>query len=228
MTARDLPEDGDFSVFADVRDWVFDLDDTLYPRSCGIFEAVAVRIRAYAARVLGVSADEAFAVQKAYAARYGTTLRGLMVEHGVDPEDFLADVHAIDRTALQPDPRLAAALARLPGRKVILTSGTHDHVAATLERIGIAGHFSGVFDIVDADYLPKPAAATYERCFRRFAVTPACAAMFEDIPRNLIVPRALGMRTVLVGDHFADDVAADFVTDDLAGFLGHAADAAHR
>ena len=228
MTARDLPEDGDFSVFADVRDWVFDLDDTLYPRSCGIFEAVAVRIRAYAARVLGVSADEAFAVQKAYAARYGTTLRGLMVEHGVDPEHFLADVHAIDRTALQPDPRLAAALARLPGRKVILTSGTYDHVAATLDRIGIAGQFDGVFDIVDADYLPKPAAVTYERCFRRFAVTPSRAAMFEDIPRNLVVPRALGMRTVLVGDQFADDVAADVVTGDLAGFLGHAADAAHR
>jgi len=221
-------EDGDLSVFADVRDWVFDLDDTLYPRGSGIFEAVAVRIRAYAARVLGIPAADAFAVQKAYAARYGTTLRGLMEEHGVDPEDFLADVHAIDRASLLPDPRLAAALGRLPGRKVILTSGTHEHVAATLDRIGIADHFDGMFDIVDADYLPKPAPETYRRCFQRFGVTPARAAMFEDIPRNLTVPHALGMRTVLVGDRAEGEAMVDFVTDDLAGFLGHVADAIGR
>lgn len=220
--------DGDLSVFADVRDWVFDLDDTLYPKGSGIFEAMAVRIRAYAARVLGITDAEAVTVQKAYAARYGTTLRGLMEERGVDPSDFLADVHAIDRTALRPDPALSAALGRLPGRKFVLTAGTHDHVGETLDRIGIADQFDGVFDIVDAGYVPKPAAATYRRFIESFAVTPARAAMFEDIPRNLAVPRALGMRTVLVGDRQGGETVADFVIDDLASFLGKVADAIGR
>lgn len=218
----------DLSAFAGVRDWVFDLDDTLYPRSSGLFEAVAVRIRAHAARVLGVSAEEAFAVQRTYAARYGTTLRGLMVEHSIDPDAFLEDVHDIDRSALAADPALAEALGRLPGRKFVFTSGTHAHVAATLDRLGVTGRFDGVFDIVDAAYQPKPAAETYAAFLARFGIDPVGAAMFEDIPRNLVVPRRLGMRTVLVADHGVATDAVDFVTDDLAGFLGHVAGALGR
>ncbi len=221
----------DLSVFAGVRDWVFDLDDTLYPPDSGLFASVASRIRAYAARVTGVSAEEAVALQRDYAARYGTTLRGLMEEHGVDPEDFLADVHAVDRSALTPLPALAEALARLPGRKFILTSGTHAHVGETLSRLGIADRFDGVFDIVDAGYLPKPAEATYAAFLARFAIVPAAAAMFEDAPRNLAVPRALGMRTVLVTGRDApppDAAAADFVTADLPAFLAGISDALLR
>jgi len=221
----------DLSVFVGVRDWVFDLDDTLYPPDSGLFAAVASRIRAYAARVTGVSAEEAVALQRDYAARYGTTLRGLMEEHGVDPEDFLADVHAVDRSALTPLPALAEALARLPGRKFILTSGTHAHVGETLLRLGIADRFDGVFDIVDAGYLPKPAEATYAAFLARFAIVPAAAAMFEDAPRNLAVPRALGMRTVLVTGRDAPPpaaAAADFVTADLPAFLAGIADALLR
>jgi putative hydrolase of the HAD superfamily len=228
MTTDKLPAGEDLSVFAGIRDWIFDLDDTLYPPETGVFTAVMSRIRAYTARVTGVTAEDALALQRNYAARYGTTLRGLMEEHGVDPEDFLAEVHAVDRSVLTPNPTLAAALSRLPGRKFILTSGTHAHAGETLLRLGLADRFDGTFDIVDADYLPKPAEATYATFLARFSVEPTAAAMFEDAPRNLVVPRALGMRTVLVvGQATArhDEGPADFTTDNLPAFLTHIADA---
>lgn len=228
MLEGELPADDDLSVFAGVRDWIFDLDDTLYPPESGVFTAVMGRVRAYTARATGLTAEGATALQKEYSARYGTTLRGLMEEHGVDPADFLADVHAIDRSALAPDARLAEALLRLPGRKFILTSGTHAHVGETLACLAIADRFDGVFDIADADYLPKPAEATYAAFLGRFSVDPATAAMFEDAPRNLVVPRALGMRTVLVTGRQAPPPAspvADFVTADLPGFLSRVVDA---
>ncbi|PKR89424.1 pyrimidine 5'-nucleotidase [Pleomorphomonas diazotrophica] len=228
MPTGKVPAGDDLSVFAGVRDWIFDLDDTLYPPESGVFTAVMGRIRAYTARATGLTAADAAALQKEYAARYGTTLRGLMEEHGVDPADFLADVHAIDRSALVPDARLAEALLRLPGRKFILTSGTHAHVGETLACLAIADRFDGVFDIADADYLPKPAEATYAAFLDRFAIKPVTAAMFEDAPRNLVVPRALGMRTVLVTGRQAPPPAspdADFITADLSGFLSRIIDA---
>lgn len=228
MPTDNQPAGDDLSVFAGVRDWIFDLDDTLYPPESGVFTAVMSRIRAYMARVTGVTAEDAFALQRDYAVRYGTTLRGLMVEHGVDPEDFLAEVHAVDRSVLTPHPALAAALSRLPGRRFILTSGTHAHVGETLSRLGIEGCFDGVFDIVDADYLPKPAAATYAAFLARFSIEPTAAVMFEDAPRNLVVPRTLGMRTVLVVGRTKprpDEPSADFITADLSAFLAHIADA---
>lgn len=228
MSAGTSSAGGGLSVFAGVRDWIFDLDDTLYPPESGVFTAVMSRIRAYTARVTGVTADDAVALQKQYAARYGTTLRGLMEEHGVDPVEFLADVHAVDRSALTPDTGLAEALSRLPGRKFILTSGTHAHAGETLACLAIADRFDGVFDIADADYLPKPAKATYAAFLDRFSVEPAAAAMFEDSPRNLAVPRALGMRTILVVGRQASppmSPVSDFVTADLPAFLASIADA---
>ena len=228
MPVDTSPAGRDLSVFAGVRDWVFDLDDTLYPPESGVFTAVMDRIRAYTARVTGIPVEKAAALQREYAARYGTTLRGLMEEHGVDPKDFLADVHTVDRSALAPDAELASALSRLPGRKFIMTSGTHAHVGETLACLAIADRFDGVFDIADADYLPKPAEATYAAFVERFSIEPAAAAMFEDAPRNLVVPRALGMRTVLVTGRKAPRPAApaaDFVISDLPGFLSNIADA---
>ena len=228
MPVDTSPAGGDLSVFVGVRDWIFDLDDTLYPPESGVFTAVMARIRAYTARVTGISAEKAAALQREYAARYGTTLRGLMEEHGVDPQDFLADVHTVDRSALAPDAGLAEVLSRLPGRKFIMTSGTHAHVGETLACLAIADRFDGVFDIVDAEYLPKPAEATYAAFIERFSIEPDAAAMFEDAPRNLVVPRALGMRTVLVTGQKAPRPiapAADFVISDLPGFLSNIADA---
>ena len=218
--------------FSSVETWVFDLDNTLYPHHV-LWQRIDDRIRAYVAEFLKVPADEAFRVQKDYYKRYGTTMRGLMTEHGVNPDEYLDYVHQIDHSPLEPNPALGDALEKLPGRKLILTNGTVAHASAVLKRLEIDRHFEDVFDIVAADLEPKPKAITYERFLVRHGVDPTKAAMFEDLSRNLEVPYTLGMTTVLVvpsgqREVFREDWElegrgdphVDHVTDDLAGFLG--------
>jgi putative hydrolase of the HAD superfamily len=222
----------DFSRFAAVDAWVFDLDNTLYPRHVDLFRQVDRRIHEYVARLLALTPEAAQRVQKDYYRRYGTTLRGLMVEHGIAPDDFLEYVHDIDHSAVEPDPRLGAAIAALPGRKFILTNGSRAHAEKVAARLGIAGHFEDIFDIVASALLPKPNRETYDRFLAVTGVAPARAAMFEDLARNLEAPSALGMTTVLivpsvVREVFTEDWETegrdgphiDYVDDDLAGFL---------
>ncbi len=218
--------------FAAVQTWVFDLDNTLYPHHLDLWRQVDVRIRDYIVDFLKVTPDEAFALQKDYYRRYGTTMRGLMEEHGLDPDNFLEVVHAIDHSPLTPDPALGAAIARLPGRKLVLTNGTRAHAQAVMRRLEIEQHFEDVFDIAAAALEPKPRPQVYDRFLARHGVDPEKTAMFEDLARNLEVPHALGMTTVLVvpagrREIFREEWElagrdaphVDHVTDDLAGFL---------
>jgi putative hydrolase of the HAD superfamily len=218
--------------FGHVACWVFDLDNTLYPHHLNLWQQVDDRIRAFIADFLKVPADEAFRVQKDYYRRYGTSMRGLMTEHGMRPDDFLEFVHQIDHSPLEPNPALGAALAELPGRKLILTNGTRKHADAVMAKLAVKELFEDVFDIVAAELEPKPSLKTYERFLQRHAVDPAKAAMFEDLARNLEAPHALGMTTVLVVPPAARQIVregwelegrdapyVDHVTDDLAGFL---------
>jgi putative hydrolase of the HAD superfamily len=184
--------------FAGVDTWVFDLDNTLYPHHLNLWHQVDVRIRDFVAAFLKVAHEDAFRLQKEYYKRYGTTMRGLMAEHGLDPDEFLDYVHQIDHSPLTPNPALGAALARLPGRKLILTNGTRQHADAVTRRLAIHEHFDDVFDIVAAELEPKPLAQTYDRFLARHNVDPHMAAMFEDLARNLVVPHQLGMTTILV------------------------------
>ena len=223
----------DLSRFAGVDAWIFDLDNTLYPRHTNLFAQVDRRIREYVERLLAVDADEAHRVQKDYYRRYGTTLRGLMEEHGIAPDDFLEYVHDIDHSPVEADPALAASVASLPGRKFIFTNGSRVHAEKVAARLGFTDHFEDIFDIVRSELLPKPARATYDRFVAETGIVPSRAAMFEDLSRNLEVPAALGMRTVLVvpsgtREVFQDDWEmegrdaphVDYLTDDLGGFLG--------
>jgi putative hydrolase of the HAD superfamily len=218
--------------FKHVETWVFDLDNTLYPHHLNLWQQVDERIRDYIVGFLHVTRDEAFRMQKDYYRRYGTTLRGLMEEHGLEPDQFLEIVHQIDRSPLKPNPALGAAVAELPGRKFVLTNGTRHHAEDVMRRLEIEQHFDDVFDIKAADLEPKPRPLVYERFVARHGVDPARAAIFEDLARNLEVPHALGMTTVLVvpqGAHVVlredwelagrDSPQVDHVTDDLAGFL---------
>ncbi len=227
------PGGAELTRFAAVNAWVFDLDNTLYPRHVNLFQQVDRRIREYVGRLLAIAPDEAQRVQKDYYRRYGTTLRGLMEEHGIEPDDFLEYVHDIDHSVVRPDPRLADAIERLPGRKFILTNGSRAHAEKVAERLGIPDHFEEIFDIVSSELLPKPNRETYDRFLRMTGVDPKRAAMFEDLARNLAEPKALGMATVLVVPHGTREVLTDdwemegrdaahidFVTDDLAGFIG--------
>ncbi|NJL07150.1 MAG: pyrimidine 5'-nucleotidase [Methylacidiphilales bacterium] len=218
--------------FSAVETWVFDLDNTLYPAHLDLWSQIDQRMKEYIARFLGLSHDEAFRLQKDYYRRFGTSMRGLMIHHGIDPEDFLSYVHDIDHSPLEPDPRLGAALETLPGRKLILTNGSVAHAEAVTKRLGLDHHFEGVFDIIAADFIPKPSPETYARFLDRHGIDPGRAAMFEDLARNLEVPHALGMTTVLVTPDATREIEReaweleghadphiDHVTDDLAGFL---------
>ncbi|MGA2893878.1 MAG: pyrimidine 5'-nucleotidase [Xanthobacteraceae bacterium] len=218
--------------FKHVETWVFDLDNTLYPHHLNLWQQVDERIRDYIVGFLKVTHDEAFRMQKDYYRRYGTTMRGLMEEHGLQPDEFLEIVHQIDHSPLTPNPALGAAIAKLPGRKFILTNGTRHHADAVLRRLEIDRHFEDVFDIKAAEFEPKPGPRVYERFLERHHVDPARSAIFEDLARNLEVPHALGMITVLVvpeGTRVVlredwelagrDAAHVDHVTDDLAGFL---------
>ena len=218
--------------FEQVQTWVVDLDNTLYPHRLNLWQQVDERIRDYIVDFLHVTRDEAFRMQKDYYRRYGTTLRGLMEEHGLEPDRFLEIVHQIDHSALTPNPALGAAIARLPGRKFILTNGTRRHADAVMARLQIEQHFDDVFDIAAAALEPKPRPAVYDRFVARHRIDPEKSAIFEDLARNLEVPHALGMATVLVVPAGAgvvlredwelagrDAPHVDHVTDDLTGFL---------
>jgi putative hydrolase of the HAD superfamily len=219
-------------AFGHVETWVFDLDNTLYPHHVNLWQQVDARIRDYIARFLAITHDEAFRLQKDYYKRYGTSMRGLMTEHGMKPDDFLEFVHQIDHSPLEPNAALGAAIEALPGRKLILTNGTRRHANAVLARLQLDRHFEDVFDIVAAELEPKPSPQTYDRFLTLHAVDAAKAAMFEDLARNLAVPYALGMTTVLVVPEHTREVFredwelagrdaphVDHVTDDLVAFL---------
>jgi putative hydrolase of the HAD superfamily len=227
-SARDAQARG----FDHVDTFVFDLDNTLYPHHLNLWQQVDDRIRNYVAEFLGVTYEDAFRKQKDFYRRYGTTMRGMMIEHGMAPEDFLHYVHQIDHSPLVPDPALGAALERLPGRKLVLTNGTRAHADAVMARLAIAHHFEDVFDIVAGELDPKPFPQTYDRFLARHGVDARKAAMFEDLARNLEVPHRLGMTTVLVVPgrtrevfregwelEGRDAAHVDHVTDDLSGFL---------
>jgi putative hydrolase of the HAD superfamily len=219
-------------AFGHVETWVFDLDNTLYPHHLNLWQQVDERIREYIAGYLKVPHEEAFRLQKDYYKRYGTSMRGLMTEHGMEPDDFLDFVHQIDHSPLTPNAALAAAIEVLPGRKLILTNGTRRHADAVLARLELARHFEDVFDIVAAELEPKPSPQTYDRFLKAHNIDAARSAMFEDLARNLVVPHALGMTTVLVVPEHTREVFredwelegreaphVDHVTDDLVRFL---------
>lgn len=218
--------------FAHVRDWVFDLDNTLYPHHVNLFAQIDQNMSAFVAELLQLEPDEARALQKRYYHEHGTTLQGLMLNHNIDPNDFLERAHAIDYSALLPHPELGEAIKALPGRKFIFTNGSVPHAEAAARALGILDHFDDIFDIVAADYVPKPAGETYDKFANLHRVDTCHAAMFEDLPRNLKAPKALGMRTVLLTPRNLDDILIerwevfseeddhiDYLTDDLQAFL---------
>lgn len=211
--------------FDHVETWIFDLDNTLYPARFNLFDQVDLRIGQFIAQALAIDHDEARRVQKQYFRAHGTTLRGLMDHHGVAPADFLDFVHDIDYRPIPPNAELSRALGRLPGRKVIFTNGTTDHAHSVMDRLGVAHHIEGVFDIVDADYVPKPEPGPYDTMLARFGIDPRRAIMVEDIARNLAPAAALGMTTVWVrttsqwGREGSGDDYVHHIIDDLADWL---------
>jgi putative hydrolase of the HAD superfamily len=220
--------------FSHVTDWVFDLDNTLYPRECNLFAQIDLLISDYMVNVTRLPYQEARALQKAYYRDYGTTLNGLMQLHEVDPDHFLTTVHAIDYSPVVAHPDLVDAIRALPGRKFILTNGDVGHAQSVLNRLGNAdGLFEDIFDIRAMSYRPKPLAEAYDAFFHKHGIDARRAAMFDDLEKNLMVPHDTGMATVQViaGEAFVHEQVEAWelertggahvhhMTSDLAGFL---------
>ena len=204
-----------------VTTWVFDMDDTLYPREQGLMTLVQARINAYVVEAVGLEPEEARVLQRQFLDEHGTTLAGLMANYTIEPEHFLKIVHDVPLDGLEPSPRLAEQLMRLPGRKIVFTNGACDYAHRVLDRVGIADCFEGVFAIEDADLTPKPAPSTFRRVIERFGFEPRSAAFFEDTPKNLEPAKAMGMATILIGDGHGKPLGdhIDHVAPDLLDFL---------
>ena len=196
-----------------VRNWIFDLDNTLYPASADLFAHIDRRMTAFIAELLSVDRVEAHRIQKAYFIGHGTTLAGLMAEHQVDPHAFLAYVHDIEMDVLQEDAPLVAALARLPGRKLVFTNGDGPYALKVLERLGLGGSFEAVHDIHAMNLRPKPHADAYAGLCAAFDLDPNESLFVEDMARNLKPAKAIGMTTVWVdnGSEQAPDADRSYI-----------------
>jgi putative hydrolase of the HAD superfamily len=224
---RDRKETGDFRH---VRAWVFDLDNTLYPASCDLFAQIDDRMTDYVARLLKVERGEARRLQKEHYRVHGTTLNGLMTLHAVEPEDYLAYVHDIDLSGLTADASLAAALARLPGKRFVFTNGCRNHADRVLARLGLSHLFDEVWDIRTIAYRPKPDPAAYRTVMPRTGLPATATAMFDDIAHNLVEAHEAGWTTVWLKNGsewsrqgpqhvIAEPRHIHYETEDLAQFL---------
>lgn len=207
-------------LFSHVSTWVFDLDNTLYPPQARLFDQIQVRMTRFVMDALGVDRAEANRLRKHYWHTYGTTLAGLMREHGVDPGPYLIDVHDIALDHLEKDTDLRDRITDLPGRRIVYTNGSAPYAERVLTARGLSGIFDAVYGVEHAQFLPKPERLAFETVFASDGTDPARAAMFEDDHRNLAAPHDMGMRTVLVAPepHRADHIHHH--TDDLGLFLG--------
>lgn len=220
--------------FAGVDVWIFDLDNTLYPAEARLFAQIEARMTAYVQRLLDVDAAEANRLRAHYWREHGTTLAGLMAHHGIDPAAYLGDVHDIDFSVLTPDPDLGAAIAALPGRKIVHTNADAAYAGKVLAHRGLTA-FEQVYGIEEVGWHPKPDPRSFAAVAVAHGIDPCRAAMFEDDPRNLECPHSLGMRTILVGPgrHGPDELDeghahgphVQYRTDDLTAFLRRVAQA---
>jgi putative hydrolase of the HAD superfamily len=206
-------------AFSSITTWVFDLDNTLYPPHMRLFDQIEVRMTDWVMRALQVDRARADHLRAHYWATYGTTLAGLMTEHGVDPGPYLNEVHDIDFSVLSPDPTLSAAIAALPGRKIVYTNACRPYAEKVIAARGLTGLFDAVYGVEHARFHPKPAAEAFATVFGLDGLDPALSAMFEDDSRNLMVPHSLGMQTVHVAPAPEPAPHIHHHTDDLASFL---------
>jgi putative hydrolase of the HAD superfamily len=209
---------------APVRNWIFDLDNTLYPASANLFAQIDARIGAYVANRFAVDAAEAHRIQKGYFHAHGTTLAGLMAEHGVDPHEYLAKVHDVELDVIEENAPLAAAIARLPGEKFVFTNADATYAGRVLERLGLSESFAGIHDVHACGYVPKPHPDAYAGMCAAFGIDPAESLFADDMARNLKPAHDIGMATLWIdnGSEQGADPDRDFIdftTGDLTRWL---------
>ncbi|MFA5966790.1 MAG: pyrimidine 5'-nucleotidase [Sphingomonas sp.] len=214
-----------------VRNWIFDLDNTLYPASAQLFARIDAKMTAYIADRFGLDHVAAHRLQKQYFFDHGTTLAGLMARHHVDPHEFLAFVHDIEMDVLEENAPLATAIGRLPGRKFIFTNADAPYAGRVLDRLGLAASFEAIHDIHAMDLRPKPEASAYAGLCAAFGIAPEESLFVEDMARNLAPAKAIGMTTVWIDNGSeqaadADRDHIDFTTHDIRHWLEEILEAA--
>ncbi len=202
-----------------IDNWIFDLDNTLYPAEAALFDQIDARMTSYIMDKLGLAFDHANTLRAHYWQLHGTTLAGLMIEHAIDPDDFLHHVHDICLAHMTPDQRLARAIDQLPGRKIIHTNGSRCHAERVLDACGLRDAFDAIYGVDDLALHPKPKSKAFELLCARADIAPTSAAMIEDTERNLYHPYFMGMQTILVGDNLDQPPHVMYVTNDLTQFL---------
>ncbi len=207
--------------------WIFDLDNTLYSADSGIFQQVHELMGKFVSNHLKIEINEAKKIQKKYYKQHGTTLRGMMDNHGVDPDYFLSEVHKLDYSIVTSNKELNDQLNKLNGKKIIYTNANMQHTLDVLERIELANFFDEIFDIKMADYIPKPEITPYEQIIKKYNLKPNSCAMFDDIAKNLVPAKKVGFTSIWIDagyENFSDDIKSskkflDYTTTDLHLFL---------
>ena len=210
-----------------VNTWIFDLDNTLYSADSGIFQQVHKLMGEFISKFLNMDLVEAKKLQSQYYKQHGTTLRGMMDNHGVDPDYFLDEVHKLDYSIVGQNINLNKELEKLEGRKIIYTNANKQHVTDVLQRINLTNYFDEIFDIKEANYIPKPEIRPYEKIIKLYNIESNKSVMFDDIAKNLVPAKKVGFTSVWIDagyENFSDDIQAsknylDYQTRDLSLFL---------
>ena len=211
--------------FQSIKYWIFDLDNTLYSGKTKVFEQVDKKMSKYISDKLNISIDEAKKIQKNYFHKYNTTLNGMIKNHKINPNEFLESVHDINIDFLQKDLELAKEMKKLEGKKFIFTNGSKKHATNVTRRIGINQYFDDIFDIVDSDFIPKPAIEPYKKLVEKHKIDPKLCALVEDIARNLKPAYEMGMKTIWIENdepwakEFSDSNFINYKTNNLSGFI---------
>ena len=210
-----------------IKTWIFDLDNTLYSADSGIFQQVHNLMGKFVSDYLKIELKEAKKLQKKYYKQHGTTLRGMMDNHGVDPDYFLDEVHRLDYSIVSKNKVLNNELNKLKGRKIIYTNANLQHAKDVLKRLELTDMFEEIFDIKNANYIPKPEITPYQQIIEEFKIDPSSAIMFDDIAKNLVPAKNVGFTSVWIDagyENFSDDIASskkylDYETKNISNFL---------
>ena len=215
-----------------IRYWIFDLDNTLYPSESNLFSKIDERMKKFIMKNLSLDHEQAYRLQKKYYLDYGTTLNGLMLNHSINPKNFLDYVHNINIDNIEPNFKLNNALKKLKGTKYVYTNGSKNHAIRVLKKLNIFEHFNDIFDIEAANFIPKPKIESLRKLINNYKIEPIKTAFFEDISRNLINPKKIGFKTVLVLNKSHSDIKnklfslkeverkyIDYIIKDITKFL---------
>ena len=210
-----------------INTWIFDLDNTLYSADSGIFQQVHTLMGEYVSKNLNIDIKEAKELQKKYYKQHGTTLRGLMDNHSIDPDHFLSEVHNLDYSIVGPNEELNKELEKLEGRKIIYTNANFQHAENVLKRLELSHMFEEIFDVKSANYIPKPEILPYQKIIKDFNINIASSAMFDDIAKNLVPAKKVGFVSIWIDagyENFSDDIASskkylDYETKNISNFL---------